>query len=126
MEHIILRKCLREIRNLKTLPCTVLSNGFTAEETAHVYVLKGNQRRNSQKRKREVKKVRKGKTNEFKQQSIKPNFVNTATTICRNNSSKLSGISKTACKRTYKRRKANKDSSQENGNGSKTKRIVKK
>ena len=38
---------------MDTLPSTILPNGETAEVTAHKHVLKGNKRRNSQKRKLE-------------------------------------------------------------------------
>lgn len=47
-----LRRCLRIIRNIDTLPSTILPNGDTAENTAHFYVLRGNKKRNMQKRKK--------------------------------------------------------------------------
>lgn len=52
-----LRKCLRIIRDIHTLPSTILPNGKSAELTAHIYVLSGNKKRNQQKRKREQKNV---------------------------------------------------------------------
>lgn len=48
-----LRRCLRLIRDVNTLPSHILANGDTAENTAHMYVLKGNKKRNMQKRKRD-------------------------------------------------------------------------
>jgi hypothetical protein len=48
-----LRKCLRIIRDVRTFPSDILPNGDTAENTAHRYVLQGNEKRNLQKRKRE-------------------------------------------------------------------------
>ena len=45
------------IRDIKTLPSTILPNGETAETVAHMYVLTGNKKRNKQKRKRELKNV---------------------------------------------------------------------
>lgn len=58
VQHI--RKSLRSIRDLATLPSTIMLSGLSAEETAHRYVLKGNIRRNLQKRKRDNNEFREG------------------------------------------------------------------
>ena len=45
------RRCLRTIRDKRTLPSTILTNGKSASFMAHNYVLKGNTERNLYKRK---------------------------------------------------------------------------
>jgi hypothetical protein len=46
-----LRKCLRHIRDINTMPSTILCNGETAAETAHIYVINSNLKRNQHKKK---------------------------------------------------------------------------
>ena len=74
-----LRKCLRHIRDINTMPSTILCNGETAAETAHAYVINSNQKRNYHKKQRNIpghkKKYTSFKT--LKKQTLKKTFSNT-------------------------------------------------
>ena len=48
-----LRRCLRIIRDIRTLPLTLLPNGQTAEATAHEYLMVTNTKRNHKKKLRQ-------------------------------------------------------------------------
>ena len=52
MDIYSLRRCLRMIRDINTLPSTYLQHELTAADIAHAYVLKGNSNRNIRKCKR--------------------------------------------------------------------------
>lgn len=52
-----LRMCLKMIRSLDTMPSHVLSNGKTASETAHLYILAGKLKRGAYKQRRAKKRA---------------------------------------------------------------------